>query len=211
MKESPGAQLQKEVDDILKTLRSGNNLEIMGLHLLMEVANKKLGTNYVLGFIYKGYRVRWGFPKKKYDDDIIAHHNPIDQSPSENGCGDDKPILWIWNGNLEDEFYAHRISDKMVGHWCSFTSGKEISPTLQSSLQDYRRKTEDWKIGNEELLDSAAAQAANGVWVVHSQSTYRYGHRRGRTDLVQRSVRSKGDLASWTFHTGRIPLCEKDE
>jgi hypothetical protein len=145
------------VDEQVAEFNQPNNLDQSTMAVLLDAINRHLGTNYDLGYIFGGYRVRWNFHTGSYDNDFLLPSTT--QNASHDAApGETRPMIWLWNNNSTAICEAHRKSNNAIGHWCG------MSPQYKATNDWawHRAIATDWQ-----LEDAARDQVDTGVWVVH--------------------------------------------
>jgi hypothetical protein len=64
-----GALEENEIEEVRRYYHNKNNLDRSQLDLLLKVANKKKGTNFVLGVVVQGHRCRYNRDSGEYDNE----------------------------------------------------------------------------------------------------------------------------------------------
>ncbi|CZR62866.1 uncharacterized protein PAC_12763 [Phialocephala subalpina] len=132
--------------------REPNHLESESLRVLLELANEEFQTNFDLGIITEGYRVRWerrDTGQSGFNRNFIALTGVQHNSQHRN-----RPTIRIWNDGEEERMRAHRPGTNVTPHWESF------GPPLASSRSG-RRRVRNWNLGAMVRADIEA-----GVYVV---------------------------------------------
>lgn len=202
----------KETRDQMELgMRNPRLLETEGLKLLLRTVNRKLKTNYSLGIIVDGYRVKWDHKSKAYDYNYICRISAQDQGSetSKNLTGDTSAVIWVWNDNLKSQLKDHRVEEHAESHWCAFAPGEGVRYREKSQLQKYQEMVDNWG-----LNDAAQAQVEEGVWVVHTDipAHNRNGRNKNTLHLSKgQFVRLAKPPDSLVVSEGQLYVCTTDD
>ena len=132
-------------NEMKAALMHENNLEISQLHLLLGVANMKLGTQFRLGVVTQGYWSRWDAEKEEYDNELRetgVHPN------REHVAG--HPVIFIYNQNNSEIATAHNKRG-VADHVRDIVSISAFPPLFQDIILGLQSVPT-----NQELLASTA-------------------------------------------------------
>lgn len=148
---------REDVARLRAALMESNNLESESLRILLELANEEFRTNFDLGVITEGYRVRFerrATGESGFNENFVAPTGVQQVTAHRN-----RPTIWIWNDGADQRRQAHEpdLRVETTPHWESFGPPLASRPG-QASRQ---RLVRNWNLGEMTRTDIEA-----GVYMV---------------------------------------------
>ncbi|KAE8454500.1 hypothetical protein EG329_000123 [Mollisiaceae sp. DMI_Dod_QoI] len=138
-----------DVPAIKREYMALNNLSEESVMMLLRLANGVYNTNFDLGVVMRGYRVRWSLTvagELGFDESFVAA-----TGTSRPAVGRGRPTIWLYNDRADEKAAAHTVggviddNESVSSHWESF--GPPRAPAAGQPLDRHPQIVRDWGLG----------------------------------------------------------------